>query len=381
MANTTNYNLNKPIRWTEDWDSLIDDNFDDIDAELHNHSNSITTLTNKQNEMGTIANLNTSIKDNLVNSINEVVANYPLNSVYRQAIINGNFDIWQRGTSFTNPSSYTSDRWGVVFDGSMSRTVSLQYANGVGSDNLIHNVFQSSVASASGQTYNAIYQKVENVTRFYGNWTASFWVYSSVAYNLTTRVDQNFGSGGSSTVQGTTSTTAISANTWTKVTATFNLASCIGKTIGSNHCLVLYIFMPINAAHTFQLSQAQLNAGSNALPFMQKRYSEELRSCMRYYQYGLYNLKASGTTSLYCLNSTLQVPMRTSSWIISKFGSDVETMSNSFLYDNDTAGNTNAVSWISKSATEKWLNGLTSSSSAFTIGHVYSTYMCLDNEL
>ena len=98
MANTTNYNLNKPIRWTEEWDSLINDNFDDIDTELHNHSNSITTLTNKQNEIGTIANLNTTAKDNVVNSINEIVANYPIDSLYRQAIVNGNFEVWQVGS-------------------------------------------------------------------------------------------------------------------------------------------------------------------------------------------------------------------------------------------------------------------------------------------
>ncbi|WP_010502828.1 hypothetical protein [Paenibacillus elgii] len=39
----------------------------------------------------------------------------PLSNMARQAIINGNFDVWQRGVSFTNPTSgaYTADRYRV----------------------------------------------------------------------------------------------------------------------------------------------------------------------------------------------------------------------------------------------------------------------------
>jgi hypothetical protein len=102
---------------------------------------------------------------------------------FRNRIINGNFDIWQRGTSFSNPvdNTYTADRWVVVYNGSgATRTAITQKAFVVGSTEAapgaaLYLEFAQTVAG-SGGTFNVFQQRIEDVRTFGGQTvTVSFY--------------------------------------------------------------------------------------------------------------------------------------------------------------------------------------------------------------
>ena len=124
----------------------------------------------------------------------------------KNKIINGDFGIWQRGTSFSNPSSlaYTADRWAIYYDGSgATRTISQQaFTTGAapvsGYESSFFYRYAVSVAG-SGNTANLLRQYIENVRNFAGQTaTVSFWAKASANITVpSVGTTQNFGTGGS----------------------------------------------------------------------------------------------------------------------------------------------------------------------------------------
>lgn len=207
----------------------------------------------------------------------------------RQAIINGNFDIWQRGTSFNNPNGvYTADRWLAVYDGTGSTVTVSQQAFTPGQISVPNNPRYfyrwAQTVAGTGGTYKNITQKIEDVNNFSGQQaTLSFWAKADAPRIISEIMNQNFGLGGSSTVY--FGSQAINLTTsWQKFTVTFNVPSISGKTIGTGNCLELNFGLPLNTVMTIDIAQVQLNAGSVALPFCPKRFDDELKACRRYYR-------------------------------------------------------------------------------------------------
>jgi hypothetical protein len=221
---------------------------------------------------------------------------------FRNAIINGNFDIWQRGTSFTG-SEYGADRWLNARIGSSS-TMSRQ-AFTLGQTDVPNEPAyfcrMAVTSSAAAGNYSFAQQIIEDVRTFAGQTvTLSFYAKADGAKPISTEFVQYFGTGGSPSANiqaiGTTKTTLSSS--WQKITVTASVPSISGKTLGSNndHGFMLRIWLDAGGdfntntntlgqqSGTFDIAQVQVEAGSVATPFERRPIGAELALCQRYYE-------------------------------------------------------------------------------------------------
>jgi len=218
---------------------------------------------------------------------------------FRNGIINGNFDVWQRGTTFSAHGAYTADRWQVIYDGSGATRAITQQAFSVGQTDVPNNPkfwlrFATSVAGTGG-TYIAITQKIEGVRSFAGKTvTMSMWLKASSNTGFFGTAQQVFGSGGSySSVVGFQTYPGLTATTtWQRYTVSVIVPSISGKIIGTNnddYLLFAINFYP-NTTFTFDLAQVQVEEGQLATPFEVRPYPVELQLCQRYFEVGLTEL-------------------------------------------------------------------------------------------
>jgi hypothetical protein len=224
----------------------------------------------------------------------------------KNAVINGDFRIWQRGTSFTPTATntFTADRWTTFYDGTgATRTISQQAftlgsAPVAGYEAPFFLRYDVSVAG-SGNTFNLLRQPIEDVRTFAGQTvTYSFWAKASSSISVTPRISQLFGSGGSATVDNNGSAFTI-GTTWARYTATFSVASISGKTIGTGSALAFDIRLPSNTTFTFDVWGCQLEAGSVATAFQTATgtLQGELAAGMRYYEKSYDQATALGTAT------------------------------------------------------------------------------------
>jgi hypothetical protein len=245
--------------------------------------------------------------------------NFTYYGMARQAIINGNFDIWQRGTSFTNPGDtiYTADRFRVSIanTGTLPTTIihSRQLLTSGDITNAYYHYRINTNGAGSGYGANDTYKiltRLENATRYLcgvdKKVTVSFWARSSIANKkIGIYLQQSYGTTGSpSSGENINGTNWTLTSTWTKYTYTFTTNTLVGKTFGTDNNDLIMLFFSImwgtgtssevvgstGVAETFvgsgdiDIAQVQLCAGDVALPFQPRSFGDELDSCRRYYE-------------------------------------------------------------------------------------------------
>jgi hypothetical protein len=212
----------------------------------------------------------------------------------KNKIINGDFGIWQRGTSFTiTGQANLVDRWLWTGGGSgATRTLTQQTftpgtAPVAGYEGTFFARYTQSVAG-TGSTFNQFQTRIEDVRTLAGQTaTVSFWAKADAARSLDLIFGQNFGSGGSGSVETSFTPSSVTLTTsWARYTATVNVPSVSGKTIGANSYAFFYFGMPNNTVQTIDYWGVQLEAGSTATPFTTASGGSvegELAMCQRYY--------------------------------------------------------------------------------------------------
>ena len=209
----------------------------------------------------------------------------------KNKIINGDFGIWQRNTSFSSPAtgSYLADRFYIGFDGSPTTSYSRQtFTPGTAPVSGYESSYfmRCAMTAVSTTTSWGFYQRIEDVRILAGQTvTISFWAKADSSRTGNTNFLQEFGSGGSSTVFGGAGQSIALTTSWQRFTYTLTLPSISGKTIGTNSSLTWYFIMPISTTSTIDIWGVQVEAGSVATPFTTATgtLSGELEACQRYY--------------------------------------------------------------------------------------------------
>ena len=211
----------------------------------------------------------------------------------KNKIINGDFGIWQRGTSFSYTSttdSYTADRWRIQCNlSSGTSTVSQQsFTVGTAPVSGYESQYFLRVTNSAGATNIEFQQRLEDVRLFAGQTvTISFWAKASSAVTMANTIIQNFGSGGSGSVS-TTGTSQTLTTSWARYSTTINVPSISGKTVGTSSYLQVYPMYYSSgtiASNVIDIWGVQVEVGSNATAFQTATGNPqgELAACQRYY--------------------------------------------------------------------------------------------------
>jgi hypothetical protein len=213
----------------------------------------------------------------------------------RNVLINGAFDFWQRGTSFTLTSSaYHADRWLASRSGSSTITATREAfaANEINATGFGDAGFYLKYAVTSSAAFNSLSQKIEDVRTLAGQAvTISFWAKGvSPGTGLHFGYLQNYGTGGSpqNSNSGQVNFGSLSSE-WTRYSYTFTIPSVSDKIIGENSSLDIRIGQrggdTSTASWELNIWGVQLEAGSVATPFRRNAnsFQGELAACQRYY--------------------------------------------------------------------------------------------------
>lgn len=226
---------------------------------------------------------------------------------FRNKLINGDFDVWQRGTSQTTHGYGSVDRWFNHKSSDATRTISQQSFT-LGQTAVPGNpqYFLRCVITAGSGTANivSVYQRVEGVKNSPGKKTFTVWARATTTGKfMSFEGTQDFGTGGSpsSPVTGIGVNKVALTTAWTKYSFTLDYPSIAGKTIGTDGSDGYRVAVWISAGSdndartnslgvqtgTFEIAHASMvdgDATMEADPFPAENIADTWHSCRRYFE-------------------------------------------------------------------------------------------------
>lgn len=227
------------------------------------------------------------------------------NSIGRNKLHNPLFIIGQRGAGPWTTAGYGLDRWINTMNhsnGSATVTqISLPDASraAIGDEEAQKALNYVFTGGTGAGDYDGMTQRIEDVRRLAGKTiTVSFWSNAAATMNVGISLAQVFGTGGSPSAAVNVPGQVVTVSpTWARYTATFNIPSIAGKTLGSNGDSETEVTIwfssgsnnnPRSGSVGVQSGQinlwgVQLEVGSVATALEKMDYQAEVARCQRFY--------------------------------------------------------------------------------------------------
>ncbi len=292
--------------------------------------------------------------------------------VLKNRLVNGSFNIAQRGTSFVsganNDDTYNLDRWYVLSDGNdavditQTTTVPTGAKYSIGLDvETVNKKFGIAQIIENVNCYDAIggnvtlsFQAKVSATTKLDNVKCAVIAWSGTADTVTSDIISAWGAEGTNPTliaNATYENTPANLNVTTSF-ATYSVTANVDTASTAN--IIVFIWSDVTdttAGDFLYITNAQLEVGSTATPFERRLYGQELANCQRYY----YRITAPTTASLfgagsawsatngYCFG-TFPVTLRTRPTAL-------ETSGTASHYTLETAGTARTLTGIGYNAT------------------------------
>jgi hypothetical protein len=206
---------------------------------------------------------------------------------FRNVLINGDFRVWQRGTSTTG-YAYSADRW-LAYQAAAVNTISRQ-STSLNGFPYCARVQRNSGATNTGPTY--LVQAVESINgyQFQGKTaTLSFYAraganFSSSGSALTVNIETSTGTDQSYIAAWAGGVSIPSSKTLTTSWQLFTVTGVVPAT--ANQVAVAFVYTPTGtagAADYFEITGVQLEQNYQPTPFEQRPIGTELALCQRYF--------------------------------------------------------------------------------------------------